>query len=276
MPRLLILALALFSFCVFPISPFSVSPDASFQSWCERNDIYSSRVSCRTTEDSVGGRGLFADHDVKEGEVLATIPKRLLLTSSDKMLWAGEIAGKAKDAEPAIDEWVATWTGGFSEDLDVISTLRAPARGQLSDKLELRKAQFQNAKQKYNLDDEDWALYNMVWSRACYLGPQWKYAVGIIPFFDMLNHSPRENVRLSSLGDAMKGFEETTSKPADLDDRDMLIIAKEHISKDSELLTSYLHEDVAKSRDVNGDGDRGDDEFAADELAARRMICWGF
>lgn len=109
MPRLLILALALLSFCVFPISPFSLSPDASFQSWCERNDIYSSRVSCRTTEDSVGGRGLFADHDVKEGEVLATIPKRLLLTSSDKTLWAGEIAGKAKDAEPAIDEWVATW-----------------------------------------------------------------------------------------------------------------------------------------------------------------------
>ncbi|GMH89472.1 hypothetical protein TrVE_jg13105 [Triparma verrucosa] len=251
------LLLTLGSFC------FCLSPDKAFEAWCKKNDIYSSRISCRTTGASIGGRGLFTDHDVREGEVLATIPARLLLTSNDKALWAGEIAAKAKVAEPVIAEWVSTWSGGFSEDLEAMGALGEGARRQVGVKLEKRRKQFEGAKVLYGLERDDWAMYNMIWSRACYLGPQWKNEIGIIPFFDMLNHTPKENVRLSSLGDAMRGFEGAL-KPADLDEKDMLIIAKEDIAKDSELLTCYLNEGKADSKE-----DR-------DELAARRMVVWGF
>ena len=163
--------------------------------------------------------------------VVAIIPKDLILTSTDKENWAGEIASKARRAQvfgesaAGIGEWVSTWSGGYTEGL--AEGMSKGVREQLPKKLKRRRFRFDESKAKYGLVEGDFSLYNVVWSRACYLGAVWDNEIGVVPFFDMLNHGGRgnENVKLCPVGEVREkpGGEEMV--PSNLHPRDMLLIA---------------------------------------------------
>mmetsp|Transcript_8515 Transcript_8515/g.17068 ORF Transcript_8515/g.17068 Transcript_8515/m.17068 type:complete len:262 (-) Transcript_8515:23-808(-) len=246
--------------------------DVRFSEWCLRNKIFSSpHVGAITTTKSVACRGLFTlSEGVKRNDVLAVIPRGLVLTSADGKDWAGDIASKAKEAEGKIAEWVETWEGGYKEEM----AARAPenVREHLKRKVERRHVRWIESRKKYpGLDEADFGLYNVVWSRACYLGEVWNNEIGVVPFFDMLNHGGREdeNVRLCPVGEARAKMgndmgEVSNKVPPELDDRDMLLIATKDIPPESELFTCYINENERAQG------------IERDEELARRLMTWGF
>ena len=215
--------------------------DLSFQSWCTSNGIFTSpHVGAVTTSKSVAQRGLFTlSRRLRKDDVLAVIPRGLVLTSKDGKDWAGEIACKAKAAGGGVEEWVSTWEGGYKEEMAEAAPKNV--REHLERKLERRRLRFGESRKKYaGLDEADYGLYNVVWSRACYLGNVWDNKIGVVPFFDMLNHGGRdgENVRLCPVGEVRAkegkgGGGEVNKVPPELDNRDMLLIATKDIPPES-------------------------------------------
>jgi hypothetical protein len=84
--------------------------------------------------------------------------------------------------------------------------------------------------------------------------------VGVVPYYDMLNHCSSEeavSVHLESVGQAVERMREGEKIPEGMNERDMLIVASRDIREGEELLTSY----------VDGEGD---------EVDARKLVTWGF
>ena len=113
----------------------SAPQDLALENWYKRHGIATGYVQVRTTDESVGGRGMFwsSPEAAKDAQILARIPKRCVLEAStaklkwpeamhwghinDKnleMLAAAMCAYTCTQADPAgIDwrEWIDTWLG---------------------------------------------------------------------------------------------------------------------------------------------------------------------
>ncbi|GMH46777.1 hypothetical protein TrRE_jg6638 [Triparma retinervis] len=253
--------------------------DVSIESWSSRAGIIKAGVVVSTDERSIAGRGIFATRDIREGEVVASIPSGLVLLGRGDD-WAGEITNAVKGlkggggeqagiGEDVRREWIDGWGGGGCKSWDDVcgcvggegafvgrEGLREMVRLRIEDRLEVfRKIGY--------LDESDLELYALVCSRACHLGPSWgEGAVGVIPLFDYLNHHDdpnRVNVGLESFGQVLSRTPEGPGRPDPgmMNERDMLIIAKKNVKKGEELLTSYVDKD-----DEGGD--------------VRKIVTWGF
>mmetsp|Transcript_29294 Transcript_29294/g.45530 ORF Transcript_29294/g.45530 Transcript_29294/m.45530 type:complete len:352 (+) Transcript_29294:28-1083(+) len=92
-------------------------------------------------------------------------------------------------------------------------------------------------------------FYTFVMSRAAGLGDEWQNMSGIVPFFDMLNHThdfSRKNVDLMTFGDCLRriGSEEPRSSAIDaglLRRKDFLLVLTQDVDAGEELLTQYDH-----------------------------------
>jgi hypothetical protein len=81
----------------------------------------------------------------------------------------------------------------------------------------------------------------------------------------MLNHdSKQHNVRLVSAATAFGEMDKDADVPADLNDKDMLLVATTDIEEGTELLTQYIEEDEGVSLSSRA------------EIQAKKLIHWGF
>ena len=282
--------------------PPPTAADVAFCAWTKRVGIVAPLLTCRTTPQSVGGRGLFAttcgtSTILRPGTVLASIPQELILKSSDQEDWAADITQQVRHLDPndSRTEWVNAWSGGgctnWEDALQLAGSsssnsncgggnMNAQLETEVRRQLDKRQTEWQSAAAKYQLDPlHDFALYALVSSRACFLGPSWTTTskngsivtdIGIVPLFDMLNHVPHDrtvNVELMSVGTAFSKMNKDSSpnKPADLRERDMLLVATKAIESGQELFTEYLDENY-----------NHDDPITALETKAKKLVQWGF
>jgi hypothetical protein len=117
-----------------------------------------------------------------------------------------------------------------------------------------------NTSRCINIDESQFAkLYSILISRTANLGPTYKrdsesknvLVRGVIPLHDMINHPPpliEHNVELLTVGDVREMLPEETLQALvgavfehdnDLDDRDVLLIARREITPGDELFLSY-------------------------------------
>lgn len=93
--------------------------------------------------------------------------------------------------------------------------------------------------------------YSLVMSRSCYLGEDWDYKAGCVPFFDMLNHSNDANlanVELQNFGRLLRqsssSSSSTTEKESNisnigLNPKDLVLVLTKDVAAGEELLTQY-------------------------------------
>ena len=258
------------------------SSDIFIETWSSKAGIIKVGVGVRTDQRSIAGRGIFATRDIREGEVVASIPNGLVLMGKGDG-WAGEITNTVKklkggggrrgegagSGEDLMVEWIDGWEGGGCKSWDDVCAC-VGGEGAFNGREELREMvrlrledRLQGFRQISYLDASDLELYALVCSRACHLGPSWgEGAVGVIPYFDYLNHHDdpsRVNVGLESFGQVLSRTPEGPGRPdpGTMNEKDMLIVAKKDVREGEELLTSYVDED-----DEGGD--------------VRKIITWGF
>ena len=196
------------------------------------------------------------------------------------------------------NQWIASWKGsgplkvfesllgdnvGNKDKEEIESSIHAVAKWLYNDQpqhvLSLKSIQqdlherfwnFQTRRPFLGLADDDnnnskndqviaeW--YSLVMSRASYLGKDWDYRVGIVPFFDMLNHShdaELSNVELKTVGQCLRGDGSYSSEDegknynngdddvkngADrlgLNRRDLVLVLTKPVREGQELLTQY-------------------------------------
>jgi hypothetical protein len=247
--------------------------------------------------------------------------------------------GKAEDDATIDDsriEWVNSWNGGgctsfqdalvftsFSGGNGVSSkgTEQASSpsplidnpllRDEVQQRLDRRIKTWKDGAATYGLDEaDDFALYSLVYSRACFLGPSWAQkntrkqddgqtstsssqsnsssaVIGVVPLFDMLNHyyphGKQPNVELLSMGTALARMTNgpTKSSPADLNDKDMLLIATQAIEAGDELLTEYVDEVNDEYQDEDGHESSSlssSESYTLKKVQtqARKLVQWGF
>lgn len=188
-------------------------------------------VQVRTTQQSVAGRGLFyfGTEPAKQGDMLALIPSRCILThQTAKRQWpeltmdvVQKDTGASRDdiitndwpvlltayAKRALDDntdwsqWIHAWQGPkapcppdslTTRELQQLATQAQSSISEVEKALQVRYSEFDtHCRRLDSLGITNYQdLYGVVLSRAANLGPQWNYASGIIPLHDMLNHVP--------------------------------------------------------------------------------------
>ena len=257
--------------------PEPTKEDLRFIHWSEKQGIVAPLLTCLTTSDSVGGRGLFASAPIKPGDVLASIPMELVIGSNDPEFWAADIASQVRGVlRHPMDPrrvWVESWSGGGCsswddiENLDCFTSIDKELKDTLKSRLERRCSVWREGARKFGLDVEnDFDLYSLISSRACYLGPTWSRTgilIGVVPLFDMLNHSScGGNVKLEAAETTFARLPTHAPRPLDLRNQDMLLIAGRTIETGKELLTEYIDE-------TNG-------EEKSSDISASKIIQWGF
>lgn len=255
---------------------------------------------------------------IKSGQVLASIPHSLVFSSGDEdEHWIADITRQMLDLEDddCRKEWVDSWNGGGCTSWDDAVAFAGELLNaddddggsllvkEVKKKIKKRKEFWKEAAAKFQLNvKEDFPLFSLVSSRACFLGPSWATdepgkppAVGVVPLFDMLNHCPAhvgQNVELMSAGTAFqrmmndsknKNQESSSSQllpvPDGLfNDKDMLLIATKNIEAGTELLTSYVDENAEDAASHGGDEETSGNSGTGRqiEIKATKLVQWGF
>jgi hypothetical protein len=260
---------------------------------------------------------------------------KLLRTGQDENGTAND--DTIKDDDSRI-EWVNSWKGGgctsFQDALALTGfsggdgdrsidpeqassaspLIDNPAlRDEVQQRLDRRRKTWKDGAATYGLDEaNDFALYSLVHSRACFLGPSWTQknphkhddgqsstsssqanasstVIGVVPLFDMLNHyypyGKQPNVELLSMGTALARMTNgpTKPKPADLNDKDMLLIATQAIEAGDELLTEYIDEVNQEDQDKEVQESSSSFSWSSEsytlkkvQTQARKLVQWGF
>ena len=256
------------------------SADMEFDAWCDRQGIFRVGVQTVTTPKSLGGRGLFATRDLKRGAVVASIPAELVIVEDhvDCDEWQVSLTKQVMALESS-NEWIQSWTvasstlpletilakHGHQDGPMVVEDFIRRMAGQgiitrqgaitaLNDHME----NYLRRQAKLPQQGLTCKWYALVLSRAAYLGKDWDYQVGAVPFFDMLNHchNPNDaNTELVNFGScldrnsASKKKEEdvaaTEQRPSEdmnnvgLQRKDFLLVLLQDVKEGEELLTQY-------------------------------------
>lgn len=177
-------------------------------------------------------------------------------------------AHRALSSDVAWSEWIQTWQGPpapsppdslTKHELQELAMQTQSSANEIKKALQVRYNVFQNHCRRleasygctHDVDD----LYSVVLSRAASLGPDWKYESGIIPLHDMLNHpSPDKlpNVELFSIGEVashtslahVASLAKSTFSKTNVEDRDLVLVARQTIHPGEELLLSYTKRDL--------------------------------
>lgn len=250
--------------------------DVEFDQWCDRQGIVRAGVQTITARQSAGGRGLFATQFGKSGSVVASIPASLVMVADDDddedgTEWQVSLTKRVSTTSSNTEQnpWIESW----SSPPDVASLLSVATEDERSDdgtigssidgfvrnmvgrgnvteegartavkgRLETYERRFDENVRATSSDLPKW--YALVMSRAAYLGKSWNYRIGIVPFFDMLNHShdaTEANVDLTSFGDCLdRAGENVDLSEISLDRKDMLLVLNKDVARGQELLTQY-------------------------------------
>ena len=109
--------------------------------------------------------------------------------------------------------------------------------------MESRISKFEKRSQLLQNTEEAPKWYSLVMSRAAYLGKDWDYRTGAIPFFDMLNHcheSSRANTELMTFGACLdRSARDGESSGEWLDRKDLVLVLTQDVDEGEELLTMY-------------------------------------
>lgn len=242
-------------------SPSPTAADIRFDQWCDDNSIFRVGVQTVTTPKSLGGRGLFATKPLVSGSVVASIPAKLIIVADDDVEWqvslTNQVTSRNKDVE---NEWIQSWHGSGSLELayllekrddqsavdDFVKKLVGQGKITQQGATKEVRSRIQNFEKRLEFLDcpEDAAKwYSLVMSRAAYLGKDWDYRTGAIPFFDMLNHchdSSRVNTELMTFGACLdRSAKDSEGSSQWLDRRDQVLVLTKDIKEGSELLTMY-------------------------------------
>lgn len=214
-----------------------------------------------TTPKSLGGRGLFATKPLASGSVVASIPSKLAIAAKDGVEWqvslTNQVMAKKDDKS---NEWIQSWHGSGSLEIaslfesggdpDVVDAFvdkiggqgmitREGAMSELEERMENYKRRLKHL--EFQEDSAFW--YTLVMSRAAYLGKDWDYNTGALPFFDMLNHCHDEtkaNTELVTFGDCLDRItKDGGGSDFGLDRKDMLLVLTKDVKAGEELLTQY-------------------------------------
>ena len=247
------------------------SADSNFDAWCDRHGIFRVGVQTITTPKSLGGRGLFAVRPMKRGTVVASIPAELVVVASPAAAaeqeeeWQVSLTNKVLELKDE-NEWIQSWKGSGSLELESLLAegeekrldtfvnamagkgriTREGAKQDVKERLDNfnRRLDLLTSTSVSRLDVSKW--YTLVMSRSSYLGKEWGYNCGIVPFFDMLNHchdAGKSNTDLMTFGnclDKSENHKEKAETSADvLQRKDMLLVLNKDVDEGGELLTQY-------------------------------------
>ena len=244
--------------------------DQRFDQWCDRRGIVRIGVQTVTTPKSLGGRGLFAVRPLKRGTVVASIPAELVIVAEQEE-WQVSLTKKVmEELKDEKNEWIQSWRDSGALELEALLAseednailldsfvesmagigriTREGAKQDVQSRLENFKRRLELLTQT-GLSRSDVAKwYALTLSRSSYLGKDWNYASGIVPFFDMLNHchdARHSNTDLMTFGDCIDKMRSTEDKNDDksakdvLERKDMLLVLTKDVDEGHELLTQY-------------------------------------
>jgi len=243
--------------------------DKKFDLWCDENGIVRVGVQTITTSKSLGGRGLFAVKPLRRGSVVASIPAELVIcaSSASNQEWQVSLTNEVisqKDENEWIQSWERSEALNFSallvtDDADVLEYVNSIVgqgritRSGAEKDVKLRMGNF-NRRFGQSLSsgaprEEIAEWYTLVMSRSSYLGKEWDYRSGIVPFFDMLNHcheSELANTDLVTFGSCLdrqsEDAKERNQSTGLLGTKDMLLVLTRDVCEGQELLTQYYTE----------------------------------
>ncbi|CAB9526223.1 expressed unknown protein [Seminavis robusta] len=267
--RLCLLLVVLQATCVRQASSFASSAvphptaaDFRFDAWCDANSIYRVGVQTVTTPLSLGGRGLFATRDLPKGSVVASIPANLVIVQEGDEEWqislTNQVMGLKDDTS---NEWIQSWKGCGA--LDIETLLNNPdnqdtmkkfvgsiagqgaithngAKKELTERLE----NYSKRLGSLSAEEDTSKWYSLVLSRSAYLGKEWGFKAGAVPFFDMLNHchdARSANTELVTFGSCLDKTKESSNEAdsSGLQRKDMLLVLTKDVNEGQELLTQY-------------------------------------
>lgn len=241
--------------------PLPIEADIRFDKWCDLSGIYRVGVQTITTSKSLGGRGLFATKPLQRGTVVASIPENLVIVAEDEVEWQVSLTTQIMAlSDDNSNEWIQSWHGSGSLEMETLlpkgddphsvdnfvdkmigkgNITKARAMSEVNERLNNYKRRLE---QMASTEDvSKW--YTLVMSRAAYLGKDWDYRVGAVPFFDMLNHchdASKSNTELMTFGECLdRSVKDGESSNVELNRKDMLLVLTKDIDQGEELLTQY-------------------------------------
>jgi SET domain len=248
--------------------------DIEFDSWCDRHGIYRVGVQTVTTPRSKGGRGLFATRDMKKGCVVASIPAELVILedqADDGSEWQVSLTTQVMALKNS-NAWIQSWAASgplplekilhkSDDDDDIVEEFMRSTVGQgiitrqgVLAALNDHTKSYIKRLEKLQQHDTTSKWYSLVLSRAAYLGKEWDYRVGAVPFFDMLNHchsANDANTELVNFGaclgrktssnkeNATEERQSTDISNVGLQPKDLLLVLTQDVIAGEELLTQY-------------------------------------
>ena len=199
----------------------ALDADAAAAAWSAQRGVHAPKLAIRTTTDSVGGRGLFATDAVSKGEVVASIPKDLVWRAPapadlppEGRAWQTQLATQLLLAAAAGEEAWAPWLDSLPTDFDAFAYLDCedvdgwvqetaqrwglPA-DRLAETLGERRGAYARRAAWFFSEEGPAALcgaspqsfrlaYCRVLSLSRAVTVDGKGCIGLVPFYDFLNH----------------------------------------------------------------------------------------
>lgn len=247
----------------------ATAADKSFHRWCESVGIETPHAQLVTTERSVAGRGVFALGNLKEGDVVVTIPEDVVLHEFNAAMYFPRLSKKVAKAKRKFENrskwwnrllrfrrknytfidqddlwqgsltsyclatlsagpehpwhgWISQWsredpmqtaferglTWRDKEDVkkcanELSAMVPTLSTYKIRAAVELRLGRFEELRALFRLKPSHAEMFGVLTSRAVELGSGIE---GVLPMFDMINHSPQPNLGLSFDGERFSLF----------------------------------------------------------------------